>query len=263
MNSKDDCRKSDDLTVMENSFELRNNADPLAKADVATHAYGAKRHVCSTDARGYKTRRDRDPTELVLDATEGFIPLWAKGVNLRWRFNDASMNYFQDPVAAKNALRKLFAQAVLQWGDAVPVTFTERNDAWDFEILMKQNDDCNASGCVLASAFFPDSGRHRLNIYPKMLHQEHDEMIETLVHEIGHIFGLRHFFANVSEQAWPSEIFGTHDKFTIMNYGHESMLTEVDIRDLKLLYEQVWSGELTNVNGTKIVMVTPFHELAN
>jgi len=63
--------------------------------------------------------------------------------------------------------------------------------------------------------------------------------VETLVHEIGHTFGLRHFSANISETAVPSLIFGTHQKFTIMNYGPDSKLTAQDKSDLKRLYQLV------------------------
>ncbi len=88
-------------------------------------------------------------------------------------------------------------------------------------------------------------------------------MVETLVHEIGHTFGLRHFFANVSETAWPSVIFGKHEPFSIMNYGHKSILTDDDKSDLKALYEKVWSGELIEINDTRIVLVKPFHTLGD
>jgi Metallo-peptidase family M12B Reprolysin-like len=112
---------------------------------------------------------------------------------------------------------------------------------------------------VLASAFFPDPGRHRLSFYPKMFSQDRDEQVETLIHEIGHIFGLRHFFAQVSETAWPSEVFGRHHKFSIMNYGGDSRLTEHDKADLKRLYQLAWAGGLTQINGTPIKFVRPFH----
>ena len=46
-----------------------------------------------------------------------------------------------------------------------------------------------------------------------------NEQVETLVHEIGHVFGLRHIFALISETEWPAEIFGKQVKFSIMNYG--------------------------------------------
>jgi hypothetical protein len=201
------------------------------------------------------------PTELVLDATEGFIPLWAKDVTLRWRFNENSMSYFQDPDAAKRGVEELMADAITAWSDASPVTFTKRDDAWDFEIVMKKADNCSVNGCTVAAAFFPDGGRHQLELYPKLFSQSKKERVETLIHEIGHVFGLRHFFANVSETAWPSVVFGKHRPFTIMNYGNKSRLTKTDKSDLKRLYKNVWSSELSKVNGTRIVLVRPYHTL--
>ena len=65
-----------------------------------------------------------------------------------------------------------------------------------------------------------------------MFTQARKEQVDTFIHEIGHIFGLRHFFANVSETAWPSEIFGRHENFSIMNYGALSELTDADKDDL-------------------------------
>jgi hypothetical protein len=47
------------------------------------------------------------------------------------------------------------------------------------------------NGCVLASAFFPDAGRHELVIYPRMFAQNRKEPVDTLIHEIGHTFKLR------------------------------------------------------------------------
>jgi hypothetical protein len=87
------------------------------------------------------------------------------------------------------------------------------------------------------------------------------EQIETLIHEIGHVFVLRHFFANSSWTAWASEIFGVHSKFTIMNHRPNSRLTDEDLTDLKRLYQLAWIGALTNVNGTAIRLVKPFHEI--
>jgi hypothetical protein len=147
----------------------------------------------------------------------------------------------------------------LAWGDAAPIKFAERQDAWDFEIVMREQDRCNINGCVLASAFFPDAGRHELKLYPKLFEQSGQEQMETLIHEIGHTFGLRHFFANISETQWPSVIVGTHKKFTIMNYGDDSKLTNDDKSDLRNLYQSVWTGLVTEVNGTPVRLVNPFH----
>ncbi|MGH0031813.1 MAG: matrixin family metalloprotease [Myxococcota bacterium] len=235
------------------------------KGDVDVHSTKSEVHkfgrnfVCRTNSRGHATPGGRSPTELVLDASEGFVPLWEHGVTLRWQFNQASLEPFLHPAELKEYVRDLMRDAILAWDYAAPVSFVEREDAWDFEIVIRAQDDCDAFGCTLASAFFPDAGRHELVIYPEMFDQDHDEQVETLVHEIGHVFGLRHFFADVSETAWPSEIFGEHKAFSIMNYGAKSVLTETDKSDLRLLYDLVWTGELTDVNKTPIRLVKPYH----
>jgi hypothetical protein len=232
----------------------RNGPGP---ADV--HVFG-KDFVCDTEQRGHATPRGRSPLEIVVDASEGFIPLWARDVVLRWRFREQSMKAFENAASAKAEIRKLFGDALLAWGSAAPVKFAERDDGWDFELVMMKADNCDAHGCVLASAFFPDAGRHALRLYPQLFEQTRQEQVETLVHEIGHVFGLRHFFANISETQWPSQIFGTHAPFSIMNYGSKSVLTADDKDDLKRLYQLAWSGKLEHINGTKIRLMRPYHE---
>jgi hypothetical protein len=238
-------------------FSLRKEAKPNPEL----HVFGKQNVICDTDRIGHVTPRGDSPLRIVVDATEGFVPLWAKNVTLRWRFRPGTLEAFQHPTAVRNEVERLFGEALLAWGDAVPVKFKHQEDGWDFEIVLRRNPDCDASGCVLASAFFPDSGRHQLEIYPTMFQQSEDEQLETLIHEIGHVFGLRHFFANISETPWASEIFGEHSKFTIMNYGANSILTDNDKSDLKRLYQLAWNGTLTNVNGTPIRLVQPFHTI--
>jgi hypothetical protein len=244
-----------------------SSADPFRRLDAKqldlaqkgrAHVYG-KGIRCKTDALGHATPEGRGPLDLVVNASEGFIPLWAKGMTLRWRFQQESLSGLVDPEAAKAAVRVVLGKALLAWGDAVPIKFAERRDAWDFEIAIRNADDCNVNGCVLAQAFFPDAGRHELVIYPKTFEESPKEQVDTLAHELGHVFGLRHFFAKVSEQAWPSEIFGKHRPFSIMNYGAQSELTAADKSDLKRLYAAAWNGTLTQINQTPIRLFRPFH----
>ncbi|EDX82625.1 Matrixin family [Synechococcus sp. PCC 7335] len=250
-------------------IQFRQSKGALPDIESTTHIYGSNSSVmCDTDARGHAKPKSsrRNLIEAVLDASEGVIRLWAPNTILRWKFQERSIALLEDPEAAKLAIKELLAQALLAWGDAAPVKFTQREDAWDFEIEVRESDKCRRTqnqekACVLASAFFPDAGRHELVIYPKMFTQSREEQIDTLIHELGHIFGLRHFFANVRETAFASEIFGTHDSFSIMNYGDESRLTEADKADLKKLYQMVWSGELSEINGTRIELVKPSHAL--
>ncbi|WP_396158898.1 matrixin family metalloprotease [Flavobacterium sp.] len=214
--------------------------------------------ICVTDSKGYALPKNRDLKEIRVDASNGFIPLWEQGVTLNWRFEKSFGSYFKNPDVAKAGIRGLFGEAILAWKDACPIKFHEDNDVWDFEIAMHQQ-DCNPSGCVLASAFFPSPGQNTFYIYPTMFKQSREEQVETIEHEIGHIFGLRHFFANISEKEWKSELFGSDNPFSIMNYGDKSKLTDSDIDDLKTLYQLVWSGQLKEINGTEIRLFTPYH----
>jgi hypothetical protein len=239
-----------------NPFDLRKETKP----DSEVHVFG-NGIVCDTEKRGFATPDNLDPLRLVLNSPGGIIPLWARSTTLQWRFRERSLRVFQNPAAVKAEVRKLFGEALLAWGDAAPVKFTEDPDVWDFEIVLRKADDCDANGCVLAAAFFPDTGRHALEIYPRMFTQDRVEQVETLIHETGHIFGLRHFFAQVLEVGAPSDIFGTHSRFSIMNYGPDSRLTQADRSDLRRLYQQAWSGQLTHINGTPIRFVQPFHTI--
>jgi hypothetical protein len=237
------------------SFELKTSS--FLPAEEYRHIYN-KHVICVTDSKGYAQPENKDLTRIRLDSSEGFIPLWDKDVSLNWRFNESFGSQFKDPEAAKDGIRKLFGEAIGSWKDACPIKFHEVKDNWDFEIAMHK-EDCDNSGCVLASSFFPGTGQNTFFIYPTMLQQTHKEQMETIEHEMGHIFGLRHFFANISERKWKSELFGINSSFSIMNYGDKSKLTANDVRDLKRLYQLVWSGELTEINGTKIKKFISYH----
>ena len=243
-------------TALESLFVLKPGAELIKSTEDKVHVLG-KGIICTTDQRAHKS----SPLRIVVDATEGFIPLWDRGLVLRWRFNETSLAVFENAVELKNRIRSLLNDAITAWGDAAPIRFSENDDNSDFEIVVEQAESCTPQGCTLAQAFFPDAGRHQLYVFPTMFKQIMKEQVETLAHEIGHVFGLRHFFAIESEKTWPSEIFGKHRAFSIMNYGAKSRLTKQDRTDLKKLYAAAWSRRLTEINGTPIRLVRPNHYL--
>ena len=227
---------------------LGDEPDPREQVDTT-----GLRFKCTTDASPQAS------LEAVLDATEGFVPLWVKGTVLRWRFHPDSLARFEYPDAVRKEVRQLMNAGMEAWGSAAPITLDERNDNWDFEVIVRKGDDCDKDGCTVAQAFFPDGGRHQLLLFPLLFKQDPAEQLATIAHELGHVYGLRHFFADLSEQDSPSVIYGTHDPFTIMNYGARSVLTEADKSDLARLYEAAWAGKLKQVKGTPIRFFQPYH----
>lgn len=220
-------------------------------------------HLCVTDESDEVIRVDESiTTEGIKKITEivvglgDHIPLWKRNTILKWRISP-SFNNYSNSRNIKNYIREILAEAVIKWGDASPVKFQESDEHYDFEIIMRP-DNCNAYGCTLASAFFPNPNINILTLYPKMFKQSRFEQVETMIHEIGHIFGLRHYFAKEREASWRSEVFGHHYPLTIMNYGHNSTLTEQDKIDLKKLYSLVWNGQLTNINGMPIKLYNSY-----
>lgn len=124
-----------------NPFRLRELSEAAREAETLVHLI--KKGVrCGTDKRGQATPGNGSPTRIVVDASGGFIPLWAKGATLHWRFQERSMRYFEDPDAAKAEIEELFGEALLKWGDARPVKFAKRDEEWDFEVVMSSSDDC-------------------------------------------------------------------------------------------------------------------------
>lgn len=238
---------------------LRTDREAVRKAALPLDHHLGKGRICGTEKRGYPTPDNRGRESLVVDNSQGFIPLWEPGVTLRWRFRERSMIVFANPKAAKREIETYLAEALVAWGDAAPVGFIKQDEGWDFEVVMNASDDCRGGGCVLAAAFFPGGGQEQFLLYPQLFEQSREEIVETFAHELGHVFGLRHFFAQVSETRWPSEIFGEHAKFSIMNYGELSKLTEIDKEDLRRLYAGTWGGALTEINGTQIRLMQAHH----
>ncbi|KAF9083410.1 hypothetical protein BGX29_003170 [Mortierella sp. GBA35] len=204
------------------------------------------------------------PTEIIRLDVNGphhaqFIPLWAQGVVLRYRFRDNT------PEDRRESVRILINEALARWGanapvgiiEHPPVGIIENADAWDFDIDVRASNH-PVRPSVKASAFFPNEHQNTLTIFPPLFLRTHQQQVDTLTHEIGHIFGLRHSFANTRE-ARPSVLFGTDCPLSIMSYRPDRSLTNHDANDLVTLYTMAWSGDLTAIGGKNINLLQPFH----
>ncbi|WP_226646710.1 matrix metalloproteinase-11 [Microbulbifer variabilis] len=190
-------------------LELKSKKECVSCAEPIVHKYDDNK-VCVTDKVGYPVLENRSPLDLVLHSGEGYISLWGKNVTLRWKFDEESLRYFKKPDEVKDYIRALLGEALLKWGDASPVKFNENPNVWDFKIRVESVEICSVVGCTLSRAFFPNPGRNELVLFPTMFEQNRKEQVDTMIHELGHIFELRHFFADLKEKAWHSVIYGVH-----------------------------------------------------
>ncbi|KAI1380025.1 hypothetical protein F4677DRAFT_302085 [Hypoxylon crocopeplum] len=113
----------------------------------------------------------------------------------------------------------------------------------------------------VASAFFPSDppAKRQLYVYGKAFSKDnHEWMTNAFCHELGHIIGLRHEFAQLHERDLPSKQLGKTNRLSIMNYfGHLSQfrIQDTDYDGVRRLYK-LNKGEY---HGYKLVDVKPTH----
>jgi len=104
-----------DVNIDTEVFAL--NTASFLPADEYLHWYkndeGTK-VICITDSRGYEQPDNKSILEIIVDASDGFIPLWDRGVTLNWRFNKSFGSYFENPSAAKDGIMKIMMPGILK-----------------------------------------------------------------------------------------------------------------------------------------------------
>ena len=159
-------------------------------------------------------------------------------------------------------MTSLLRLALERWGSAVPIEFRESEDSWDFEVIFSSSDSLTYDDRLKnAEGFFPSEMQKHLTFYPEFFRQAAADQERKMLHELGHIFGLRHYFAAEKETNLPSHVFGENTRFSIMNYDENAQFSEADRRDLSLLYNLAWRGELTEIEQTPIRLISPFTSL--
>ena len=78
--------------------------------------------------------------------------------------------------------------------------------------------------------------------------------MNSLLHEIGHILGLRHEFALDRETDTPAQRFGSQNEHSVMSYDDINVIRDTDITDIKNFYDLPNKYEL---NGVPVTDYTP------
>lgn len=158
----------------------------------------------------------------------GYDHRWAVVANIDYRYTALS-----------------FQQAADEWNAlSFGVTISATTDQAKANFLVKYYKPAKDDGTV-ASAFFPNKVEDVL-VYDKTLVEPEWRKVlkNSFLHEIGHIIGLRHEFANDPNPQRhnepfeiPAQRFGSVNPHSVMSYDDVNQINEMDKKDVMAFYK--------------------------
>ncbi|KAL7939077.1 hypothetical protein V8C35DRAFT_180 [Trichoderma chlorosporum] len=131
----------------------------------------------------------------------------------------------------------------------------DRADHATFAVTYESGD-----GGAYARSFFPNESRgagRKLVVFAKTL-QVRDCLVNILAHEVGHILGFRHEFAQVDkkERKYRSALIGEEDAQSVMNYFEHPSQLQVQKRDIEGL-RTLYGSDRTEYEGMPVRDIDP------
>ncbi|KAL6701281.1 hypothetical protein J3F84DRAFT_2604 [Trichoderma pleuroticola] len=212
---------SSDATFTTTAALIRQTTDPLYTAGAT--------YRCATETYGC--------TEVRV-GTGDCIPRRCRDSVLSYTVDHESFPTPADAICVKEAMQK----AACMWGGiAVPFKEVDCRDSATFVVKYHPRE----WRAVYARAFFPDELPSELLVYNLALSNA-TYLANILAHELGHILGLRHEFADEDKQERKLRcvLFGKKNSRSIMNYYKDLgqlQVSEQDLKELEAFY--AYDGE--------------------
>ncbi|KAH6658668.1 hypothetical protein BKA67DRAFT_488290, partial [Truncatella angustata] len=191
------------------------------------------KYTCSSE-KLVKPLANSDPKALWIGFFD-YIPRWKK--NSVIKYATSSHGYPSLGYAAYAATQLRLAAE--EWNDVtgVPVKFEWVGDLDEAAFVLQYGGD---KGTVLAEAFFPDEKPlNILYVYKGSFQPTMLPMLRNIfLHELGHVLGLRHEFANQEGGAEGGAVkWGKSNPDSVMSYVFPPTIQDSDKTDLVAFYE--------------------------
>ncbi|KAH0542210.1 hypothetical protein FGG08_003332 [Glutinoglossum americanum] len=224
---KESCRKEQFATLK------MGTPGPSVHDDLTI---SASKYTCSTQKSMPQTVGSPNLAGIMLGLSVN-IPRWKKGSTVKWA---ASYTGYPTLNHATYAASQLNAATEVWNSLDIGVTFEWVTDLEDAAFVLVYGGD---QGTVLAESFFPNEEPLNTVFVYQGAFQPGSKNIqkEIFLHELGHILGLRHEFADRPFRGNPTEggaiAFGERNEFSVMSYNFPPTIQESDKRDTRAFYD--------------------------
>ncbi|KIL85332.1 matrix metalloproteinase-11 [Fusarium avenaceum] len=190
------------------------------------------------------TQRDDEPS-LVADVSsdldvpsivlgyDSIIPRWKTPTTLKWYLKKESFTSEERAERAATALN----QAAEEWENidfGVTIRQTENAQEANFNLVYRKNQ--RNQPVELGLGFFPhDADRDMFIFTVALLPQRRDMLKNVFLHELGHVFGLRHEFG-LTEKAAAVQ-FMTKNPMSVMEYNEVPTIQGTDKEGIRAFYK--------------------------
>jgi hypothetical protein len=172
----------------------------------------------------------------------GDIPLWKKGTVVN--FGAYATGYPTRNHALYAA--KMLWKAAMKWNAAdIGMRFQWVNRLEDCAFVLRYT---RRSGGTIARAFFPNTNDvNVMRVYALAFTDKYVRYLDAVFeHEVGHVIGLRHEFAD--EEGAGAVLFGPRNPDSVMSYNFPMRIQETDVTWVRNLYDY----KETHIGGVEV-----------
>ena len=212
-----------------------------------------------------------DKPQIVL-GVGNIVPRWdtSKGpTNLKWFLKAET---FPSPAEAQFSAQAL-DKAAADWNEyKIGVTFSQTTNKAQANFFLVYEVNTDATKGVFASAFFPNQSDQDVKVFKYALEPANrDNLKAFLLHELGHVFGLRHEFAvegdfsggslNILNWNWPegqgAVQFMNKNPDSVMSYRLPPKIQPSDVEGLRAFYKLKGGQPVDGKSGPPVTDYVP------